>query len=70
MDMKIVVLDKPRENEGEIDWSEVEKLGDARIYDDTPQEKIAQTIADPAKIAAAQETSFLKNLFCRALNAE
>ena len=44
MDMKIVVLDKPRENAGEIDWSEVEKLGDARIYDDTPQEKIAQRL--------------------------
>ena len=44
--MKIVVLDKPRENPGEIDWSEVSKLGDARIYDDTPQDKIAQTIGD------------------------
>ena len=44
--MKIVVLDKPRENPGEIDWSQVEKLGEARIYDDTPQEKIAETIAD------------------------
>ena len=41
--MKIVVLDKPRENVGEIDWSEVEKLGEARIYDDTLQEDIAKT---------------------------
>ncbi len=32
----IVVLDKTRENPGEIDWSQVEKLGKARIYDDTP----------------------------------
>ena len=44
--MKIVVLDKPRENPGEIDWSEVSRLGDARIYDDTPQDKIAETIGD------------------------
>lgn len=44
--MKIVVLDKPREKPGEIDWSQVEKLGEARIYDDTPQDKIAETIAD------------------------
>lgn len=44
--MKIVVLDKPRENTGEIDWSQVEKLGDARIYDDTPQADIAKTIGD------------------------
>ena len=44
--MKIVVLDKPRENKGEIDWSEVSKLGDARIYDDTNQEDIIETIGD------------------------
>ena len=44
--MKIVVLDKPRENKGEIDWSEVSKLGEARIYDDTNQEDIIETIGD------------------------
>ena len=44
--MKIVVLDKPRENPGEIDWSELNKIGEARIYDDTLQEDIAKTIGD------------------------
>ena len=44
--MKIVVLDKPREFPNEIDWSEVNKLGEARIYDDTLQENIIETIAD------------------------
>lgn len=44
--MKIVVLDKPRENKGEIDWSAVSQLGQARIYDDTPQDEIAKTIGD------------------------
>lgn len=44
--MKIVVLDKPRENKGEIDWSEVSKLGEARIYDDTNQENVIETIGD------------------------
>lgn len=44
--MKIVVLDKPRENPGEIDWSQVEKLGQARIYDDTLQEDAIKTIGD------------------------
>ncbi len=44
--MEIVVLDKPRENKGEIDWSEIEKLGNARIYDDTLQEDIAKTIGN------------------------
>ena len=44
--MKIVVLDKPRENPGEIDWSEVYMLGDARVYDTTPQEKVSEVIGD------------------------
>lgn len=44
--MKIVVLDKPRENLGEIDWSELNTLGEARIYDDTLQDDIAKTIGD------------------------
>ena len=44
--MKIVVLDKPRENPGEIDWSEVYTLGDARVYDTTPQEKVSEVIGD------------------------
>lgn len=44
--MEIVVLDKPRENKGEIDWSEIEKLGHARIYDDTLQENVAKTIGN------------------------
>lgn len=44
--MKIVVLDKPRENKGEVDWSEVSKLGDARIYDDTLQEDVIKIIDD------------------------
>lgn len=44
--MEIVVLDKPRENKGEIDWSEIEKLGNVRIYDDTPQEDISKTIGN------------------------
>ena len=30
--MKIVVVDTPREFEGEIDWSELLKLGDTKIY--------------------------------------
>ncbi|MBR2860354.1 MAG: D-2-hydroxyacid dehydrogenase [Clostridia bacterium] len=44
--MKIVVVDKPKEYSGEIDWSEVEKLGDARVYDKTSQENIASVIGD------------------------
>lgn len=44
--MKIVVLDKPHENPGEIDWSEVYTLGEAEVYETTPQDKIVETIGD------------------------
>ena len=44
--MKIVVVDTPREFEGEIDWSELLKLGETRIYHQTPQEEIANVIGD------------------------
>ena len=44
--MKIVVVDTPREFDGEIDWSELYKLGDVKIYHETPQEKIADVIGD------------------------
>ena len=44
--MKIVVVDTPREFEGEIDWSELLTLGETRIYHQTPQEEIANVIGD------------------------
>ena len=44
--MKIVVVDTPREFEGEIDWSELYKLGETKIYHQTPQEEIASVIGD------------------------
>ena len=59
--MKIVVLDKPRENTGEIDWSEIETLGEARIYEDTPQDKIAETIAD-AEIVLVNKGKITKEI--------
>lgn len=44
--MKIVVLDHPRENPGEIDWSQLERLGETRIYARTPVDKLIETIGD------------------------
>lgn len=44
--MKIVVLDHPRENPGEIDWSALKKLGDVTIHSRTPVEQLAETIGD------------------------
>lgn len=42
--MKIVVLDGFALNPGDISWAEIEKLGDAEIYDRTPPEKIVDRI--------------------------
>lgn len=65
--MKIVVLDKPREFPGEIDWSEVYKLGEAKIYEDTPQEKIAETIGD-AEIVFVNKGTINKDILDKCPN--
>ncbi len=44
--MKIVVLDHPRENPGEIDWSRLSELGEATVHSRTPIDKLAETIGD------------------------
>lgn len=44
--MKIVVLDHPRENPGEIDWSELERLGETRIYSRAPADRLAEIVGD------------------------
>lgn len=44
--MKIVVLDKPRENPGEIDWSALYKLGNVEMNDRVPQNEALEHIKD------------------------
>ncbi len=44
--MKIVVLDHPRENPGEIDWSRLSSFGEVKRYARTDPDKIAETIGD------------------------
>ena len=44
--MKIVVLDHPRENPGEIDWSYLERLGETKIYSRAPVDQLAELIGD------------------------
>lgn len=44
--MKIVVLDHPRENPGEIDWSGLKALGDVQIHAHTPAERVVETVGD------------------------
>lgn len=65
--MKIVVIDKPKEFENEIDWSELYKLGEVREYDDTLQEKVAETIAD-AEIVMLNKREITKEVLDKCPN--
>lgn len=44
--MKIVILDHPRENPGEIDWSEFDKYGEVTRYERTLPGQAAERIGD------------------------
>ncbi len=44
--MKIVVLDKPRENKGEIDWSALNALGEVEMNDRVPQSEVLNHMLD------------------------
>lgn len=44
--MKIVVLDKPRENPGEIDWSALDALGEVEMNDRVPSNEVLSHIED------------------------
>ena len=49
MILKIVVLDGYTENPGDLSWSELEKLGDLKVYDRTSltdEEEIISRIGD------------------------
>lgn len=43
---QIVMLDRPRENPGELDWSPLQELGAVTIYDHTTAEQAAERIGD------------------------
>ena len=54
--MKIVVLDRPLEKPGELDWSAVRDLADeVRFYDATPEEEVVARIGD-AEIVMINKT--------------
>lgn len=44
--MKIVVLDRPRENPNEMDWSALNAFGDVTIYDRSAPEQVIDRIGD------------------------
>lgn len=62
--MKIVVLDGYTENPGDLSWSELEKLGDLKIYDRTSltdEEEITSRIGD-AEIVITNKTPVTKTV--------
>ena len=44
--MKIVVLDRPRENPGELDWSALNDLGDVTLYERSVPDQVIDRIGD------------------------
>ncbi len=65
---KIVVLDKPYEASGELDWSALRALGEAVIYDRTPPALVARRL-EGAQIAVLNESSITRGVLdaCPAL---
>lgn len=43
---KIVLLDKPRENPGELDWSGLKTMGEVTFYEETRPEEVVAHIGD------------------------
>ena len=56
---KIVVLDGYTENPGDLSWSGLEALGDLKVYDRTPADKIVERIGD-ADIVYTNKTPITK----------
>lgn len=59
--MKIVVLDKPRENPGEIDWSALYELGDVEMNDRVPQNEALDHIKD-ADVVLLNKTNITREM--------
>lgn len=65
--MKIVVLDKPRENPGEIDWSELYELGDVEMNDRVPQNEALDHIKD-ADVILLNKTNITREMLLQCTN--
>lgn len=59
--MKIVVLDKPRENPGEIDWSALYDLGEVEMNDRVPQSEALEHIKD-ADVVLLNKTNITEDM--------
>lgn len=56
---KIVVLDGYTENPGDLSWSELEALGELKVYDRTPADQIISKIGD-AEVVYTNKTPITK----------
>lgn len=65
--MKIVVLDRPLEKPGELDWSALERLGETRIYDRTAPKEVIERIGD-AEIVMLNKTEITEEILCACPN--
>ena len=64
--MKIVILDHPRENPGEINWSEFDQYGEVTRYARTLPEQVVEHIGDAEivflnKTVTIQDTPLTEN---------
>ena len=65
--MKIVILDYPRENPGEIDWNGFEKYGEVIKYSRTLENEVAERIGD-ADVVFLNKTVLTKETMKKCLN--
>ena len=61
MKIKIVILDHPRENPGEIDWSGFDKHGDVVKYSQTLPEEVVERIGD-AEVVLLNKTHITREM--------
>ncbi|MCG8540000.1 MAG: D-2-hydroxyacid dehydrogenase [Clostridia bacterium] len=59
--MQIVVLDGYTLNPGDLSWEELKKLGETRVYDRTPEDKIIERVGD-AEIIYTNKTPLRKEI--------
>ena len=59
--MQIVVLDGYALNPGDLSWDELENLGDLKVYDRTPEDKIKQRIGE-AEIVFTNKTPITEEI--------
>lgn len=65
--MKIVVLDGYTLNPGDLTWQGLEALGELKVYDRTPEDKVVERIGE-AEIVFTNKTVLTREIFNRAPN--